>query len=71
MLVAHSFGIFLGGYETSSSMLTFMLYELAKHPDIQNRLREEICEVLQKHNNELTYESVQEMKYLDMVVSGE
>jgi cytochrome P450 len=63
---------FLGaGYETSGSTLHFALYEIALHPDIQNRLRAEIVQVLNKHNGQLTYDGLQEMVYLDMVVSGE
>ena len=50
--------------------MSFALYELSVHPEIQSRLREEITEVLQKYNNEITYDSIQEMKYLDMVVNG-
>ena len=71
LFVAQAFTIFVGGFETSSSASTFMLYELAMHPDIQTRVREEICEVLQKYKNEVTYEAIQDMKYLDMVVNGE
>jgi len=40
------------------------------HQDIQDRLRQEIGVVLQKHDGKLTYEGIQEMKYLDKVVSG-
>jgi hypothetical protein len=40
------------------------------HQDIQDRLREEIDDVLQKHDGKLTYDSIQEMEYLDKVVSG-
>ncbi|KAJ9594230.1 hypothetical protein L9F63_014390 [Diploptera punctata] len=69
MFVAQAFNIFIGGFETSSSATTFMLYELSKHPEAQNRLREEISQVLQKHNNQVTYEAIQEMKYMDMVVN--
>jgi cytochrome P450 family 6 len=51
--------------------MSFALYELAVHSDIQNRLRTEITRVMAKHQGELTYDGIQEMSYLDMVVSGE
>jgi hypothetical protein len=40
------------------------------HQDIQDRVREEIDVVLQKHDGKLTYEGIQQMEYLDKVVSG-
>jgi hypothetical protein len=62
---------FLGaGFETSGSTMSFALYELALHPEIQNRLRANIMEVLNKYNGQVTYDGMQEMAYLDMVVSG-
>jgi cytochrome P450 family 6 len=69
-LSAQAFVFFLGGYETSSTTMTFCLYELALHQEIQNRLRDEIDVVLQEYDGKLTYESIQEMEYLDKVVSG-
>jgi hypothetical protein len=69
-LAAQAFVFFLGGFETSSTTMTFCLYELSLHQDIQDRLREEIDNVLQKHDGKLTYEGIQEMEYLDKVVSG-
>jgi len=45
------------------------MYELALNPEIQNRLRTESMQVLNKHNGELPYDGIQEMAYLDMVVS--
>jgi hypothetical protein len=69
-LAAQAFIFFLGGFETSSSTMTFCLYELSLHQDIQDRLREEIDVVLQKYDGRLTYEGIQEMGYLDKVVSG-
>ncbi|XP_069699320.1 cytochrome P450 6j1-like [Periplaneta americana] len=49
--------------------LTYALYELALNPELQGRLREEITEVLTGHDQQVTYESIQQMIYLDMVVS--
>lgn len=47
--------------------MTFCTYELALHQGIQDRLRAEIVEVLDKHDGEVTYDAIMEMKYLDMV----
>ena len=51
--------------------MTYALYELALHPEIQHKLRAEIMQVLNKHNGQLTYDGIQEMSYLDRFVSGE
>jgi len=69
-LAAQAFVFYLGGFETSSTTMTFCLYELSLHQDIQDRLREEIDNVLHKYDGKITYEGVQEMEYLDKVVSG-
>ena len=61
----------IAGYETSASTLSFALYELALHPEIQQSVRTEIVQVLSKHGGKLTYDGMQDMSYLDRVVSGE
>jgi cytochrome P450 family 6 len=61
----------LAGYETSASALSYALYELALHPEIQHRVRGEILQVLGETDGKLTYDSVQETPYMDRVVSGE
>ncbi|KAF5286958.1 hypothetical protein FQR65_LT12417 [Abscondita terminalis] len=58
---------FVAGFETSASTLTFCLYELAKHPEIQKRLRNEITEVLGEHQN-ISFEAVNDMPYLCQVI---
>ncbi|PNF26763.1 hypothetical protein B7P43_G18296, partial [Cryptotermes secundus] len=68
-LAAQAFVFFLAGFETSSTTTTFCMYELSLHQDIQERLREEIDVVLKKHEGKITYEAIQEMEYLDKVVS--
>jgi len=69
--VAQALTFLTAGYETSGSTLSFALYELALHPEIQQRLRAEILQVLRKHDGKLTYDGIQNMSYLDRVVSGE
>lgn len=62
---------FTGGFETTSTTMSFCLYEMAKNMDIQVRLRSEMDGVLSQHGGNITYEAVKEMKYLDTVISGE
>nr|XP_016997370.2 probable cytochrome P450 6a23 [Drosophila takahashii] len=67
-VVAQAFLFFVAGFETSSTTIGFALYEMARNQDVQNKVREEINNVLGKHNNEFTYEGIKEMKYLEQVV---
>ncbi|XP_059061353.1 cytochrome P450 6B2-like [Achroia grisella] len=67
IIAAQSFVFFAGGYETSATTMSFMLYLLAKNPHIQDKLHKEIDETLDKHNSELTYEIIKEMTYLRKV----
>lgn len=41
-LVAQSIIFIFAGYETTSSSLSFLAYILATHPDVQQKLQEEI-----------------------------
>ncbi|XP_014285335.1 probable cytochrome P450 6a13 [Halyomorpha halys] len=69
LMGANAFVFLLAGYDTAAGTMSFMLYELAAHQEIQERLLQEIVEVLKKHAGVLTYEAVKEMKYLDQVLS--
>lgn len=68
-LAAESFIFFLGGFETSSSLSVFTMYELALNPDIQERLRCEIRTGIEDNDGKLTYDLLFSFKYLDMVVN--
>lgn len=69
-LSPQAFIFFVAGFETSSTTMTFCLYELASNMDIQQKVREEINTVLGKHDNKLTYEAVMEMTYMEKVLNG-
>ncbi|XP_018576754.1 cytochrome P450 6a2 isoform X1 [Anoplophora glabripennis] len=67
-LAAQCFVFFLAGFETSSTTATFVLFELATHQDIQDKVREEIRTVLAKHDDRITYDSLNEMAYMTQVI---
>lgn len=50
--------------------MTMALYELAYRPEIQKKLREEINEISKRHDGKISYESLNDMQYLDQVVKG-
>lgn len=68
-IAAQAFVFYFAGFETSSTTLTFTLHSLAYHQDIQQRAREEINEVLQKHGGEWTYDAIAELNYVEQVIS--
>ncbi|XP_043064312.1 uncharacterized protein LOC108087605 [Drosophila ficusphila] len=68
-MAAQAFIFFVAGFDTSASTLGFALYELAKQPDIQVKLRQEIEEALQLHQGEFTYDSMQELRYMELVIA--
>lgn len=68
-IISQSFIFFLAGCDTSMWVILAMTYELAKNLKIQNRLIDEIDTVNSELvNNEITYDALMKMKYLDMVV---
>uniref|UniRef100_A0A6P7F9N3 Cytochrome P450 9e2-like isoform X2 n=1 Tax=Diabrotica virgifera virgifera TaxID=50390 RepID=A0A6P7F9N3_DIAVI len=68
-ITAQALIFFFAGFDTVSSIMCFMSYELALNPDIQTKVREEIRKTLEESGGKVTYEAVLKMKYLDMVLS--
>ena len=68
-MAAQAIQFFTAGNETTSLTLAFALYELSLNKDVQDRLRQEVRETFDKHGS-FTYEAIQEMTYLDMVLNG-
>jgi cytochrome P450 len=69
-VIAHAAGFIADGYETSSIVMSFVLYELANNPDVQSKLRQEIDKNFAKNSNTLPYNALQKMTYLDAVLKG-
>lgn len=68
-IVAQCFIFFFAGYNTVSTLLTFVSYELIVNPDIQQKLYEEIAQVSkQLDGKRIVYDTLQKMEYLDQVI---
>ncbi|XP_072240883.1 cytochrome P450 3A40-like [Leuresthes tenuis] len=56
------------GYETSSSSLTFLSYNLALNPEVMRKLQEEIDATF-PNKASVQYQKLMEMQYLDSVIN--
>lgn len=69
-IAAQAMSFFFGGFDIMATALSFACYEMAANPDVQERLYEDIEQVIEK-NGGVTYDGVMhQMEYLDMVVKG-
>ncbi|XP_049964323.1 probable cytochrome P450 6a13 [Schistocerca serialis cubense] len=68
-LAAQAMLFFSAGFETSSTTMSYALYELALNPEVQRRLHQEVDETLQRTGGRFTYDAVMGMPYLDKVIS--
>lgn len=69
-LVAQAFLFFLAGFDTVATVLSFLIYELSINPDAQQKLYDEINETNKVLDGKrITYDAIQKMKYMDMVLS--
>lgn len=68
-IAAQAFVFLLAGFETSSTTMGFALYEMAQHPELQQKARDEVCHVLEAHK-EFTYECLKDMVYLEQIIQG-
>ncbi|KAJ4428809.1 hypothetical protein ANN_25802 [Periplaneta americana] len=68
-VVAQCVVFFVAGFDTASTFMCFACYHLAIDEEIQTRLQNEIDETLREGGGKFSYEALNGMKYLDMVVS--
>ena len=67
-IAAQSFFYFVAGYETTSTTLTFCIYELSQHQELQEKARQEVLDVLNKYQNQLTYEAMSELNFVEKII---
>ncbi|XP_017770134.1 PREDICTED: cytochrome P450 9e2-like [Nicrophorus vespilloides] len=68
-ITAQALIFFFAGFDTSSTLMSFMAYELAVNPDIQAKLIAEVDDTYEECDGKLNYEKLATMKYMDLVIS--
>lgn len=69
-MTSQLFLFFIAGFDTVSTAMIFIVYELSINPEIMQRLSDEVDQVSESLEGKLPkYEDLQKMEYLDMVVS--
>jgi cytochrome P450 family 6 len=68
--IAQAFIFFFAGADSSSTVISYAITELSHHPEIQEKLRNEILEKIESSKGEITYDNLHEMTYLNQVVNG-
>ncbi|CAK4665179.1 unnamed protein product [Aphanomyces euteiches] len=66
--VAHTVTFISGGYDTSSSSLSFVFGTLASHPKVVAAVRSEFNKVVSKHGSLSSWEAVAELTYTQAVI---
>ncbi|XP_062540503.1 probable cytochrome P450 308a1 [Armigeres subalbatus] len=64
-IVGHSLTFLTEGFETSSTLMCYFLYELAANQHIQDRVLNEIDCVLKEYDGKLTDEAVNKLVYME------
>ncbi|CAH2229448.1 cytochrome P450 6B4-like [Pararge aegeria] len=67
LLVAQCLLFFAAGFETTSSTMSFLLYELAKHKPVQEKVIGEVDDYFSKHKT-IEYECINTMPYTEACV---
>ncbi|KAK6626345.1 hypothetical protein RUM43_006656 [Polyplax serrata] len=63
-----AFDMFLVGIDTTSTAVASILYQLSKHPNVQENLYREISSLLPPGDNQLTSQKLESMSYLRAVI---
>ncbi|XP_014476303.1 PREDICTED: cytochrome P450 6B1-like [Dinoponera quadriceps] len=63
------FTLYMNMHDTSTVTLGLAAYQIARHPHVQQKLRDEVRTVLAKYDGQLSYYALKEMTYIDQVIN--
>lgn len=67
-IAAQTFVFLTAGTDSTATTISFVVYFLAKHPEIQKRAQAEVERCLSASS--LSYQSIKDMTYLDQIIQG-
>lgn len=67
-IAAQVFIFYIAGTESTSATTSFTLHELTQNPELMTRAIRDVDDVLSRHKGEISYDSIGEMKFLDLCV---
>ncbi|CAO1430189.1 unnamed protein product [Diamesa tonsa] len=67
-IAAQAFVFFLAGFETTSTAMTYCMYELSLNEELQEKARQSVKDAIVKHGS-LNYEAVAELRFLEQCVN--
>ncbi|XP_053675742.1 cytochrome P450 6d3-like [Anopheles nili] len=65
---ANVFLFYVAGAETSTATISFTLHELSHNPVVMAKLQREIDEMMERNKGVITYDNINELKFLDLCV---
>ncbi|XP_021953143.1 cytochrome P450 9e2 [Folsomia candida] len=68
-MTANLFGMVLPGYKTTQTLMAMCAYILARHQDVQDKLRDEINAMIESNGDEFNFAAVGAMTYIEMVIN--
>ena len=68
-IVTNLMALLVVGYDTTGMTLSYLAYAMSKHPEIQEKLQEEIDQAFDDAGDKFPdYNTVQSLPYLDMLI---
>lgn len=68
-ILSQSILFMMAGTETTAVTLSWLAYNLVFYPECQDKLIQEVDSVLEEHDGKVTYDSVNQMKYMSLCIS--
>lgn len=64
-VTAEAYILYIAGFETNATAISFGVFEMARQPDVLRKLQDEVDTVMAKYDGKLSNEAFTEMTYVD------